>query len=221
MAAVLKFEDQTIKNIYTYIQIFTIGMIIEGLLKGETSALPNYLINSTIGFGLFWTIELAARQVVLSDKTEPTKRVLRMIYLGRYMALGVLFYFLFKFLITSTDIVFGLILFSLICGWYFVGNWFNSKLGDTQEEMDVKMFDIASVGLMQFIALSIGYFGGRWIGGHLYNAEIGSYIGLVFGFVAWLVLGFLVHKQRRDAQQAQDPKEDNLLRRINNDSMLY
>ena len=225
MAAVLKFEDQTIKNIYIYTFCFTIGMFMEVLLKGETSALPHFLlphflINSTIGFGLFWSIELAARQVVFSEKTEQTKRVLRMIYLGRYMALGVLFYFLFKFLIISDGIIFGLIFISIFCGAYFVGNWFNKKSDDTKSKIDIKMFDLASYGLIVIGAFCIGYFGGRLLGGHLDNAEIGSRIGLALGIVATLVLGLRVRKQRRDVQQAQDPKEDSLLR-LNSDSMLY
>ena len=193
----------------------------ETSVRGETSALPNYLINSTIGFGLFWTIELAARQVVLSEKTEQTKRVLRMIYLGRYTGLGILLYFLFKFLITSAGIIFGLVFSSIFCVSYFVGDWFTKKSGDTQKEADIKMFDIASYGLIFILAFCIGYFGGRWLGGYLYNAEIGSRIGIALGCVAACVMVYRIQKQRRDAQQAQDPKEDSLLRRINNDSMLY
>lgn len=226
MADVLKIEDQTVKSIYLNTLGFNIAMIIEALLRGETSTippstLPQFLINCTIGFSLFWSIEFAARQIVLPDKTEPTKRVLRIIYLGRYTGLGVLLYFLFKSLITSTDIVFGLVVISIFCGLYFVDNWLNSKLYDTGTRMDVKMFDLATNGLILISVFCIGYFGGRWFGEHLDNPVIGSYIALALGFVVTLVLGFRVHKQRSGGQKEQDPEEVSRLRRIDSDSMLY
>lgn len=223
MGAVSKFEDQyqSIQTIYVFTVGLTIAAIVEAVLKGETSALPHFLIYSTIGFGLFWSIEFAARQVVLPEKTEQTKRVLRMIYLGRYMGLGVLLYFLFNFLFTSTGIVPGLLACFTICVTYFVGNWFNSKLDNTKRVTNVKMFSLASSGLIIVLAFCIGFFGGRWLGGYWGNAEIGSYIGLALGFVAALVQGLRVEKQRREAaQKVQDTKEENLLR-LNNDSSLF
>ena len=66
------------------------------------------------------------------------------------------------------------------------------------------------------LAIVIGYFGGKWIGGKLGNAEIGSYIGFVLGVAAGFMEMFRsiarwnrklerMEKQRREAaQQTQD-----------------
>ena len=83
------------------------------------------------------------------------------------------------------------------------------------------MFYLASSGLIIFLALCIGYFLGKWIGGKFGDASIGANIGLVLGVATGIVAGFRVEKQRREAaQKAQDMKRDNLLR-INNDSPLF
>ena len=83
------------------------------------------------------------------------------------------------------------------------------------------MFYLASSGLIIFLALCIGYFLGKWIGGKFGDASIGANIGLVLGVATGIVQGFRVEKQRREAaQKAQDMKKDNLLR-INNDSPLF
>ena len=49
---------------------------------------------------------------------------------------------------------------------------------------NVGMFDLASIGITLALAIVIGYFGGKWIGGKLGNADIGSYIGFVLGTAA-------------------------------------
>ncbi len=222
MSDVSKYQDryQSIQTIYGFTFGVTIAVIIEAVLRGETSALPHFLIYSTIGFGLFWSIEFAARRVVLPEKTEQTKRVRRMILLGRYTGLCVLLYFLFNFLLTTSGIVIGLLACFIICVTYFIGNRFNSKEGDAKRVRNIEMFDLASSGLIVMLAFCIGYFVGKWIGGYFGNAKIGSYIGLSIGMVAALVQGFRMEKQRRDAvKKGQDMKEDKLLR-LNNDSPL-
>ena len=221
MGAALEFEDRFIRNIYLFTLGLTVSVVVEALIKGAFSALPIFLIGSAIGFSLFWSIEFAARQVVLTEKTKQTKYLLNMIFLGRYTVLGGLLYFLFNFLFASTDIILALLACVTICVTFFVVNWLNSKLSDAKRVKNVKMFDIASSGLIIFLALCIGYFVGKWIGRYLGNVEIGSYIGLAFGFAAMFVRGFRMEKQRRDAaQQARDMKKENLLR-INNDSPLF
>jgi hypothetical protein len=221
MGAALEFEDRFIRNIYLFTLGLTVSVVVEALLKGKSSTFPIFLIGSTIGFSLFWSIEFAARQVVLTEKTKQTKYLLNMIFLGRYTVLGGLLYFLFNFLFASTDIILALLACVTICVTFFVVNWLNSKLSDAKRVKNVKMFDIASSGLIIFLALCIGYFLGKWIGGKFGDASIGANIGLVLGVATGLVQGFRMEKQRRDAaQQARDMKKENLLR-INNDSPLF
>ena len=85
---------------------------------------------------------------------------------------------------------------------------------------NVGMFDLASIGITLALAIVIGYFGGKWIGGKLGNADIGSYIGFALGTAAGFIEMFQsvarwnrqmerMEKKRRDAaQQAQDTEEE-------------
>jgi hypothetical protein len=214
MGAVLELENRFIRNIYLFTFGLTVSVVVEALLKGKSSTFPIFLIGSTIGFSLFWSIEFAARQVVLTEKTKQTKSLLSMIFLGRYTVLGVLLYFLFYFLIASTDIILALLVCVTICVTFFVVNWLNSKLsdaklGDAKRITNVEMFNIASYGLKIVLAICIGYFVGKWIGGYLGNAEIGSYIGLTPAVATGLVRGFRMEKQRREAaQQARNAEKE-------------
>jgi pilus assembly protein TadC len=84
---------------------------------------------------------------------------------------------------------------------------------------NVGMFDLASIGITLALAIVIGYFGGKWIGGKLGNAAIGSYIGFVLGVAAGFMEMFrsvarwnrrleAQKKQRRStSEQTQDPKK--------------
>ena len=70
------------------------------------------------------------------------------------------------------------------------------------------------------LLFTIGYFGGKWIGGKLGNAEIGSYIGFGFGTAAGFMEMFRsiarwnrqlerLEKKRRDATyQSNDDDSD-------------
>ena len=219
MGAVLELENRFIRYTYYLILVFTL-MVNGETLKSEPSKFPILLIGSTIGVCLFWFIEFAARQVALPEKTEQTKRLLGIIVLGRYTVLGVLTYFLLYFLLdlSSIDSIFALITCIIICVPVFVYNWLRERAGIIKE---LEMFYLASSGLIIFLALCIGYFLGKWIGGKFGDASIGANIGLVLGVATGIVQGFRVEKQRREAaQKAQDTKEDNLLR-INNDSPLF
>lgn len=215
MRAVLKFDNRSIRDIYYFIITFTVVVIIEALITalrtGEVFTLPIFLIGSTIGYTLFWLIEFVVWRFILLAKTKQTKFLQGVILFSRYTVLGGLLYFHFA----SFDIIYAII----TCIVYFGFTWFGSKEDDAKSITNIDMFYFASHGLIVVLAFCIGYFGGRWIGGHFGNAEIGSYVGLVLGFVVAVVLGSRVHKQRRDAQKTQDPKEDSLLR-INNDLPL-
>lgn len=206
MTAVLKFEDKTIQSIYFYMLVFTITMIIEAMLRGEKSALPSsdlphYLIYSTLGFGLFWSNEYATRQLFLSQKPEQVKHKLRVIFFGRYIALGFILYIQIKFLISSAGIVFGLFLLFMYSVAYLVGNWYNSKFGEKNNRIELKIIDHAFNGLYVILTFSISYFSGRWIGRYMDNGEIGSIIGLALGIVATIVFVLRVRKKRMTAQQ--------------------
>ena len=81
------------------------------------------------------------------------------------------------------------------------------------------MFDLASIGITLALAIFIGYFGGKWLGGKLGNAAIGSYIGFGMGVAAGFMEMFRsvarwnrqlerLEKQRRAASEdAQDTEE--------------
>ncbi|MCE2399539.1 AtpZ/AtpI family protein [Candidatus Poribacteria bacterium] len=98
---------------------------------------------------------------------------------------------------------------------------FKRRLDQFKHE-NVGMFDLASIGITLALAIVIGWFGGKWIGGKLGNAEIGSYIGFVLGVAAGFMEMFRsiarwnrkmerMEKQRRDeARQAQDTEENNV-----------
>ncbi|RKU15807.1 hypothetical protein C6501_06500 [Candidatus Poribacteria bacterium] len=87
---------------------------------------------------------------------------------------------------------------------------------DQFKHENIGMFDLASIGITLALAITIGYFGGKWIGGKLGHAEIGSYIGFVLGVAAGFMEMFRsiarwnrkmerMEKQHRDeAQQAQE-----------------
>lgn len=92
---------------------------------------------------------------------------------------------------------------------------FKRRLDQFKHE-NLGMFDLASIGITLPLAIAIGYFGGKWIGGKLGNAEIGSHIGFVLGVAAGFMEIFRsiarwnrkmerMEKQRREeAQKAQD-----------------
>lgn len=216
-SAVLEPEDWYIRHVYLFTIGLTVAVIIEAVITGEasmlSSTLPIFLIGITIGFSLCWIIELAVRRFIFTGKTKQTKSLRGIIFLSRYAISVGLLYFLFA----SIDIIFSII--SCIA-YYFVSVESSSKSDDAKRITDENMVNIASGCLIVVLAFCIGYFGGKWIGGYFGNAEIGSYVGLALGFVAAFVLGSRMQKQRRDAQKAQDIKEENLLR-LNNDSPLF
>ena len=95
---------------------------------------------------------------------------------------------------------------------------FKRRLNQLKNE-NVGMFDLASIGLTLALAICIGYFGGKWLGGKLGNAAVGSYIGFGIGVAAGFMEMFRsiarwnrrlegLEKKRRDAStQARDTEE--------------
>ena len=90
---------------------------------------------------------------------------------------------------------------------------------DRFKHENIGMFDLASIGITLALAITIGYFGGKWIGGKLGNAEIGSYIGFGFGTAAGFMEMFRsiarwnrqlerLEKKRRDATIQPDDDSD-------------
>ncbi len=86
---------------------------------------------------------------------------------------------------------------------------------------NVGMFDLASIGITLPLAIVIGFFGGKWIGGKLGSEDIGWYIGFAIGVAAGFLEMFRsvarwnrkmerMEKQKREAaEKAQDIKDNN------------
>ncbi len=95
---------------------------------------------------------------------------------------------------------------------------FKRRLNQFKHE-NVGMFDLASIGMTLALAICIGYFGGKWLGGKLGNAAVGSYIGFGIGVAAGFMEMFRsiarwnrrlegIKKERHDASaQARDTEE--------------
>ncbi len=90
---------------------------------------------------------------------------------------------------------------------------FKRRLDQFKHE-NVGMFDLASIGITLVLAIVIGFFGGKWIGGKLGNADIGSYIGFAIGTAAGFIEMFRsvarwnrqmerMEKQRREETQQE------------------
>ena len=96
----------------------------------------------------------------------------------------------------------------------------NKRRLDQFKHENVGMFDLASIGITLALAIVIGFFGGKWIGGKLGNADLGSIIGFVLGVAAGFMEMFRsiarwnrrmerMEKQRREAaQQAREDKRE-------------
>ena len=95
---------------------------------------------------------------------------------------------------------------------------FKRRLNQFKHE-NVGMFDLASIGITLALAICIGYFGGKWIGGKLGNAALGSFIGFGIGVTAGFMemfrsiarwnrqLARLAKKRHDTSGQAQDTEE--------------
>ncbi len=94
---------------------------------------------------------------------------------------------------------------------------FKRRLDQFKHE-NIGMFDLASIGITLALAIVIGYFGGKWIGGKLGSEDIGSYIGFAIGTAAGFLEMFRsvarwnrqmerMEKQRREAAQKEKDTE--------------
>lgn len=89
---------------------------------------------------------------------------------------------------------------------------------DRLKNENIGMFDLASIGITLALAICIGYFGGKWLGGKLGNAAIGSYIGFGMGVAAGFMEMFRavarwnrqlerLEQRRATSEQTQDTEE--------------
>ena len=97
---------------------------------------------------------------------------------------------------------------------------FKGRLNQLKNE-NVGMYDLASIGITLALAICIGYFGGKWIGGKLGNAAVGSYIGFGMGVAAGFMEMFRSvarwnrrlygqeKRHRSTSEQTQNVKKDN------------
>ena len=221
MCAVLDFEDRSIQNIYLFIFGLTIAVIVEAVLRGRSSTLPIFLCEIAIGYFFYWSIEFADWKVSFSEKTKSKKYFLTIFTFGRYIVLGCLIYFIFKFLIDSTDLLIGLVAIVTITIGHFVSKWLSSKISTEKRTSQANMSDNAAHGFKVICAFCIGYFVGRWIGEYYGNAELGGNLGLVLGLVVAFIEGARLKKKRSIAEQHfQENREDNSPSGFENNSQL-
>lgn len=95
---------------------------------------------------------------------------------------------------------------------------FKHRLNQFKNE-NVGMFDLASIGITLALAICIGYFGGKWLGGKLGNAAVGSFIGFGIGVAAGFMemfrsiarwnrrLARLAKKRHAPSGEAQDTED--------------
>ncbi len=201
MSTVLKLGNRYIHHLYFYIGVFYWATALVMLTK-KPSTLSIFLIGSSIGFTLFWSIEFAARWCVRSWETKYAKYLPDIIVLGRYTVLCVLLYFLLYFLVPLIEFEINNIVntFSILFAFILGNISFKIRKRRSEKTDNVKEFggmsSIALYGLSFVLAIVIGYFCGRWIGGELGNAAIGSYIGFALGTAAgvlnpWNTAGLL------------------------------
>lgn len=79
---------------------------------------------------------------------------------------------------------------------------------------NIGMFDLASIGLTLALAIGIGAFGGKWLGGKLGSETVGLFIGFGMGVAAGFMEMFRAvarwnrhleeeEKQRREGQRRE------------------
>ncbi len=96
---------------------------------------------------------------------------------------------------------------------------FKRRLKQLKHE-NIGMFDLASIGLTLALAIGIGTFGGKWLGGKLGNETVGLFIGFGMGVTAGFMEMFRavarwnrqlerLEKQRRaeKRREQKDPPE--------------
>jgi hypothetical protein len=66
--------------------------------------------------------------------------------------------------------------------------------------------DLMSLGMVFPIAITLGYFVGRWVGGLLGHPRAGMVVGLVWGVAAgfWELYKTTVRLERLDAEEARE-----------------
>ena len=84
--------------------------------------------------------------------------------------------------------------------------WSKKRGGDW-----ISVGDLGTIGITLVLAIVIGFFAGRWIGGKLGNPTVGSIIGFLFGTAAGFVEMFravsrwnkrMQHQERADVKNS-------------------
>jgi hypothetical protein len=67
--------------------------------------------------------------------------------------------------------------------------------------------DLTSLGMVFPIAITVGFFLGRWVGGRLGHPAVGQYVGLAWGIAAgfWELYKTTQRLDRLDAAQQAEP----------------
>jgi hypothetical protein len=89
---------------------------------------------------------------------------------------------------------------------------FRPKLKDAEPGERAIWGDLISMGMVFPIAIVLGFFGGRWIGGWLGYPKAGQWIGLAYGIATgfWELYKVTQKLDRLDQQnqKKQNPPED-------------
>ena len=94
---------------------------------------------------------------------------------------------------------------------------FKRRLDQIKHE-NIGMFDLASIGITLALAITIGYFGGKWIGGKLGNEDIGSYIGFGIGTAAGFIEMFRsVARWNRQLERLEKKQREESIKSDNSD----
>jgi len=87
--------------------------------------------------------------------------------------------------------------------------WLGSRKPDVNPRERALWGDLMAMGMVFPIAITLGFFIGRWAGGLLGHPRAGMAVGLVWGVGAgfWELYKTTVRLDRMDRKDAQDPKD--------------
>lgn len=90
---------------------------------------------------------------------------------------------------------------------------FKHRLKQVKHE-NIGMFDLASIGITLALAIGIGAFGGKWLGGKLGNETVGLFIGFGMGVAAGFMEMFRAvarwnrHLEREEKQRREEKRRE-------------
>lgn len=71
----------------------------------------------------------------------------------------------------------------------------------------ISVGDLGTIGLTLALAIVIGFFAGRWIGGKLGNPTAGSIVGFLFGTAAGFIEMFRAVSRWNRRMESGEPKD--------------